>query len=231
MSRSKHTDPLAIRAKRRVQSPRDRRGVGDLSQRQRLGLLLKEMGLARPASEPATEPDIPQPRITVHRPQPGFFHPAKRSDVLRILEFGGPEAIYGIQRIEFSRTSDNGGLLHSMMGRLDVPGRIILYEQPNSPWRLTGTLSEDDVALFRRAGATVDIQSEVAATIINWPGDTLRHFMLFEVLLHEIGHHILQHNKGKRTEQIARTRDHEAFAERFAQEYRTAWFDRELSLK
>jgi hypothetical protein len=47
--------------------------------------------------------------------------------------------------------------------------------------------------------------------------------MLFDVLLHEIGHHVLQHGKGKRLVRIARTRDHEAFATRFADLYRAAW--------
>jgi len=44
--------------------------------------------------------------VTVHRPQPGFFHQARQKDVLRILEFVGSEAIYGVQRIELSRASD-----------------------------------------------------------------------------------------------------------------------------
>jgi hypothetical protein len=45
MSRSKHTDPLPIRAKRRVQSPREPRSAGDPSLRQRLGRMLKEKGI------------------------------------------------------------------------------------------------------------------------------------------------------------------------------------------
>ena len=231
MSRSKHTDPLAIRAKRRVQSPRDGRGVGDLSHRQRLGRLFKEMGVAPMSGDTGARLDQLQPRITIHRPRPGFLHPAKRSDVFRVLEFVGPEAIYGVQRIEFSRATDGDGPAHVMMGRFEAPGMITLYEQPIPPWRLTGALAKCDAILFQRAGATVEFREENAATTISWPGDTLRDFMLFEVLLHEIGHHILQHNKGKRTKQIVRTGDHEAFAGRFAQEHRTAWFDHEVSLK
>jgi Zn-dependent peptidase ImmA (M78 family) len=46
--------------------------------------------------------------------------------------------------------------------------------------------------------------------------------MLEEILLHELGHHVLQHEKGKRPERIARTRDHEAFARRFARQLRAA---------
>ncbi len=60
-------------------------------------------------------------------------------------------------------------------------------------------------------------------------GDMGLPFMIFEVFLHEVGHHILQHNMGKRTERIARTRDHEAFARRFAERYRADWFDEEMS--
>jgi hypothetical protein len=40
--------------------------------------------------------------------------------------------------------------------------------------------------------------------------------MLFDVLLHEIGHHLIQQYRGKRTARVARTRDHEACADRFA---------------
>jgi RNA-splicing ligase RtcB len=49
----------------------------------------------------------------------------------------------------------------------------------------------------------------------------LKHFMLEGVLLHELGHHVLQHYKGKRPVRIARTRDHEAAAERFASRQRS----------
>ena len=230
MSRSKHTDPLGIRAKRRVQNPWEPRSVGDLSQRQRLGRELKEMGIVHAPSDPRTQSNPFPPHVTVQRPQPGFFHPAGRTDVLRVLDFVGPEAIYGVRHIELSRTSNLEGATIPTFGQLVVPGRIILYEQPFPPWRLSGTLNEDYAILFRRAGAVVELRKEVSATIINWPGESLKFFMLFEVLLHEIGHHILQHNKGKRTAQIARTKDHEAFAERFAQQCRSAWFDHEVSV-
>ena len=69
---------------------------------------------------------------------------------------------------------------------------------------------------LERAGAVVTRLAEVGATLVDWPLDTLRRFMLEEVLLNELGHHVLQHYKGKRPQRIARTRDHEAFAARFA---------------
>jgi Zn-dependent peptidase ImmA (M78 family) len=49
------------------------------------------------------------------------------------------------------------------------------------------------------------------------------------VLLHEIGHHILQQHKGKRRPRIARTRDHEAFAARFAEKHRAKLLERRRS--
>jgi hypothetical protein len=50
--------------------------------------------------------------------------------------------------------------------------------------------------------------------------------MLEEVLLHEIGHHVLQHHTGKRPVRIARTRDHEAFAAAFAEKERAVLLKR-----
>lgn len=229
MSRSKHTDPLTIRAKRRVQSPWERRSAGDLSRRRRVGRVLKGMGIVHVSSDAGTQNKPVQPRVTVQRPQPGFFHPAGRADVLSVLEFVGPEAIYGVQHIELSRVPNTGVSALLMLGRLVVPGRIMLYEQSHPPWHISGALADGEVMLLRRAGAIVELRNEVAATIINWPGDSLRYFMLFEVLLHEIGHHILQHNKGKRSKRIARTRDHEGFAERFAQRCRSAWLGGEAT--
>jgi hypothetical protein len=57
-------------------------------------------------------------------------------------------------------------------------------------------------------------------TTVDWPGDTLRDFVLFDVLMHEIGHHIVQQYTGNRAGRVMRTRDHEAFAERFARRCR-----------
>src|SRR5947199_189734 len=62
----------------------------------------------------------------------------------------------------------------------------------------------------------------VCVTSVGWPKAMLQRFMLEEGLLHELGHHLLQHYKGKRPVRIARARDHEAFAARFAEKQRTA---------
>ena len=91
-----------------------------------------------------------------------------------------------------------------------------------SPWRLSGLLKGDVARRLERAGAVVTRLTDVGATLVDWPQDTLRRFMLEHALLHELGHHVLQHYKGKRPLRVARTRDHEAFAARFAEKQRAA---------
>jgi hypothetical protein len=56
--------------------------------------------------------------------------------------------------------------------------------------------------------------------VVSWPGDTLRRFMLGHVLAHELGHHVLQHERRLRGERAARTRDHEARADLIAARFR-----------
>jgi len=108
-----------------------------------------------------------------------------------------------------------------VFGRYEAPGRILLFEQPEVPWRLAGILNQADMNRFKRFGATVTIQPPSQITTVEWPKDSLKRFMLEGVLLHELGHHVLQQYKGKRAARIARTRDHEAAAERFASRQRS----------
>jgi len=53
----------------------------------------------------------------------------------------------------------------------------------------------------------------------------LRDFMLFDALMHEIAHHRLQQYTGKRTARIARTADHEAYADQFAAQCRAQFME------
>src|SRR5262249_32850054 len=108
-----------------------------------------------------------------------------------------------------------------------VPGRVVLYEQALPPWRLSGLVDTETAQRLEGAGAVVKLVPEVGATLVEWPVGTLRRFMLEDVLLHEVGHHVLQHHKGKRPMRIARTRDHEAFAARFAKKQRAALHKRQ----
>jgi hypothetical protein len=232
MSRTKHTDPPRIRAPRRVRAPYEARGHADRSSHRQFARVLKEAGIAPDAaavSDRAPGP-APLPRVIVKRPRTGWFHPVGRTQILGLLRFFGEECCYGISRIELLQGSGaprGDGLL---FGTLMVPGRIVLYEQPPPPWRLPGRLSAAEQERLRNAGAVVETIDETNQSIVSWPGDTLRDFMLFDVLMHEFGHHLLQHYKGKRRDRIARTHDHEALADRFAARCRALYCsDREPS--
>jgi hypothetical protein len=218
MSRTKHTVPRRIRAAKRLRAPYEPRGYADQSSRHLLARALKESGIV-PDAVSVSDRDrgpVPLPRLIVKRPRNGYFHPASKAEILELLRFFGEECIYGLRTIELLQTGRayRGGDI--LFGTLLVPSRIVLYEQPFSPWLLPGGLSSEEQQKVSRAGARVESISETTQTIVSWPGDTLRDFMLFDVLMHEIGHHLLQHHKGKRRERVARTADHEALAVRFA---------------
>lgn len=218
MSRTKHTVPRRIRAATRVRAPYEPRGYADQSSRHLLARALKESGIV-PDAVPVPDRDMrpaPLPRLIVKRPRSGYFHPASKAEILELLRFFGEECIYGLRTIELLQTGRGYRDGEVLLGSLLVPGRIVLYEQPFSPWLLPGSLSAEEQEKVCRAGARLESINEATQTIVSWPADTLRDFMLFDVLMHEIGHHLLQHHKGKRRERVARTADHEALAERFA---------------
>lgn len=205
---------------RRTRSPRDKRGVGDLSLRRRVGLQLKE-NRAACVQRPGDLRHHSRVRIIIRPPRAGFHHPAGKRDFLELLNAVGPIARYGLRSIELVRSFASFGGSTLVFGRYFPPGRVILFEQPVPPWRLPGLLQDTIVRRFERAGANVTLLADVRATLVDWPKDTLRQFMLEDVFLHELGHHVLQHYKGKRLVRIARTRDHEAFASRFVEKHRS----------
>ena len=159
-------------------------------------------------------------RVRTTRPRSGFIHPIGRPQILDVLDFFGPLAFYGLRAIEL-RHVDQEERGVPVLARLRVPGTVILYEQRASPWTIAGRLSEESLSRLRDAGAIVDIGP--SATVIDWPEGTLAKFMLFDGLLHEVGHHLIQHHSGKRTARVMRTADHERAAERFAAACRAAW--------
>jgi len=100
-----------------------------------------------------------------------------------------------------------------------VPGRIQLYDQPKPPWDLPASLPRDAATRLERAGARV--HDGVGRSTVHWPGESLRVFFLFDVLLHELGHHRVQHETGKRQVRTMRTRDHEQAASLWAERWRS----------
>lgn len=125
--------------------------------------------------------------------------------------------MYGVRGIELVRghVAPSGAML---FGQLVQPGIIRLFDQPSSPWLLQGALPHQEAQRLTEAGAM--LAERAAGVTVTWPDDTLRKFMLFGVLLHEVGHHILQFHKGKRSVRVVRSRDHEVFAENFVRRHR-----------
>lgn len=200
MARSKHTRPRRIRAAERVRDPRGARDV------------------LPPARALTT--DWPLPRIVETKPRAGFVHPASRANVVALLRFLGEPACYGLRTIALTRgTSTRPG---EELGRLVGPGEIDLYDQPPSPWLLPGQLAPEEAARLAEAGARVE-DYEGGGVAVHWTETALRDFLLLNVLLHEIGHHVLQHESRRPAVRGARTRDHEAFADRFARRWQVRW--------
>lgn len=189
--------------------------------------MIRQQGLVREVGvDLSNEADgLPVVRVRVSRCRPGFIHPIGRREIADALAFFGPLVSYGLRSIEL-RQSGGEGLGSLALARLLVPGRIVLYEQPEPPWEIRGVLSSGSRDLLERAGAMVIGGPSV--TRIEWPGDTLAGLMLFDGLMHEIGHHLIQQNTGKRTARVMRTADHERSAERFANACRRAWGEHEL---
>jgi hypothetical protein len=221
VSRSKHTDPKPIRAARRVVAPAEARGSHDPSRRRELGLAVEHLEFGAVLIRRADRP-WPGPRIVTRRATPGFHHPALKGEILRLLEAVGPLAWYGLRSIELARRPQHAPRSALAFGRYQAPGRVILFEQPLSPWHLPGLLGGEDARRLECAGASVTRLPGGTATRVDWPEGTLQRFMLDEVLLHELGHHVAQHHKGKRPARTIRTQDHETLAARFAAEQRQA---------
>lgn len=212
-----------MRAARRTDAPGRRRGA-EPGVIRRQARLLRAAGIAPVGDEVGREGRRATLRIHGVAARPGFVHPLGRPGIRELLAFVGPLATYGVRSIELARAVDDASAAVRLAG-LQVPGVVRLYEQPEPPWLLRGTLPAVAVARLERAGAAVAMSG--STTRVEWPGETLADWMRFDGLLHEIGHHLIQHHTGKRTSRVMRTADHERRAQRFADACRRAWSARE----
>jgi hypothetical protein len=171
--------------------------------------------VAQPSSQA-----FPGPRIRVSPARPGFVHPADGADVGRLLAFFGPTVLYGLRSVEMRHAVPHGrpGL---WVAALRQPGQVVLYEQPRPPWWIPGRLNEVSRQRLLRAGAVV--REAGGVTHVAWTVDALRDFMLFDGLIHELGHHIIQNDAGNGEASVMRVADHEARADAFAAACRRAW--------
>jgi hypothetical protein len=162
--------------------------------------------------------------VSVTRAPNGWFYPIDRREIHEILRFFGPEATYGLRLIRMIPPPQPSKVLR--FGSLWVPGEIRLFALLPPPWTLPGSLSDEAARRLSAAGAVIERVGGGLQTIVKWPHDTLHDFVLFDVLMHEIGHHIVQQYTGKRTGRVMRTKDHEAFADRFARRCREEYASR-----
>jgi hypothetical protein len=146
-------------------------------------------------------------------------HPADPADIVGVLTFFGPAAAYGLRGIELRQQP--AAVAGPAVAVLRVPGLVLLFEQPAPPWELCGQLTDVATARLQRAGAQV--ATAQAGTRVDWPGNTLRDFMLFDGLMHEIGHHMIQHAARKQRARAMRTADHERRADAYATRARHTW--------
>ena len=149
----------------------------------------------------------------------GYFHPLGPAEIRHALEFFGSLAVYGLESVEL-RPSAGRSARGIPIARLQVPGRVVLYEQPSPPWIMAG-LSRASISRLTKAGASVEQKLGVAH--VQWTAEALKNFVLFEGLMHEVGHHLIQQHTGKRIVRVMRTADHERRAAAFADMCRRAW--------
>ncbi len=198
MSRTLHTQPLTLRAERRLTWPQATRRTDALRLSGR--------------SEIGTSAIKKEVLIVVQRPLPGEHHPLPRQEIRAFAHQLGPQAIYGLKTIRLCRRS----ALHLdrlILGEYCVPNEVRLYSVPQSPWHLPFLLPEDAQQTMRRYGAQIANDPLRNRSTVTWADADLKQFYVCEVLAHEIGHHLLQHNRGKRPVTICRRRDHERWAE------------------
>ena len=156
-------------------------------------------------------------RVVAQKPLPGSIYPLQPQDIRAFLLSLGPSAVYGLRIIRLRQEC----LLNPsnmIFAEYVVPGEIHLYAVPAIPWRFAFVPSRTDLEAFARHGASVSIDVDTAQgqTTVFWTPNTLKSYFLVEVLAHEIGHHVLQHNRGKRQAQICRRFDHEACADLYS---------------
>ncbi|GIJ59456.1 hypothetical protein Vau01_069720 [Virgisporangium aurantiacum] len=219
-----HTDPYPLRAARRVAAPRRRRTDEPRVSRRRARFAsagFAPAGFAPAGFVPAgfapagfAPADGHRVEIRVGRPRPGFRHPATAADLARVLEFFGPPARYGLRRISLRQRAAGAGPGIRVAGYVP-PGVVVLFEQPDPPWLLAGRLPAAAGERLERAGARV--RATASHVLVEWTDRALRDFVLFDGLMHEIGHHVLDHGDRR-----MRTADHERRADAYAAACRAA---------
>lgn len=151
-----------------------------------------------------------RPRILAAKSLPDLINPLQSREVRAFLAILGPAATYGLRAIRL-RQECLFNQTNLVFGEYVVPQEIHLYAVPPSPWRLPFVPCRADLATFEYYASDLHVNTVRRQTCIVWEPDGLREFFLYVVLAHEIGHHLLQYQRGKRRAQNYRRADHEAW--------------------
>ena len=127
------------------------------------------------------------PRIVVRKPKPGCAHPLSRQLLAAILAELPIEYVVGLRTIELRHHEPHQLALGEYV---PTESTIILYAQPLATWR-RGSLTAADKRWVEAYGASV--ARSMGMWTITWarPVDAAM-FFLFEVFLHELGHHFVR---------------------------------------
>lgn len=200
MSRSLHTQQIDARAARRIADPYRTRAED-------AGLLCGRGAVMRFCPPPSKGV-----RVSASKAVPGALQPLTAADVRLSLTALGPAPVYRLRavRIRSETCLRADGMT---FGEYSAPGDIHLFSVPQSPWRLPFLLLAEDIALFTRYGARIREDHAAGRTVVAWERSGLRAFYLFEVLTHELGHHMLQSARGGKRATVCRCADNERRAE------------------
>jgi hypothetical protein len=209
VSHSLATEPIDIRAARRMAAPHAPRREHDLRRRRHPASRAWRHG-ASPIANRMVE--VPLPRVIEHGPGDGYFHPASRADVLEVLRQMPPRYLYKLRRVELWPQPTGASRGQLLLGEFLLGGRVILYAQPRTPWIIGSLLGEQEERRLRRAGARLSVDHRSCLTIVEWPLHALRDLMLRDVLPHELAHHAQQVRRHKTDMAAMRAGDHEALA-------------------
>lgn len=137
------------------------------------------------------------PRIVRRRPRPGDVHPIERKQMGGLMALVPPEYLYGLNRVELRPRVDEVGKPYGYYS----PGEkfIVLYSTPLI-WDL-GPVSEassrlDQLVFLESTGA--EVRSEQDRLMVCWAPVDLEMFYIWQVVLHELGHHYSNQWKRRR---------------------------------
>ena len=151
--------------------------------------------------------------IFANEPHPSFVQPCNPEDVREVLRACPAEFLAGLEGVFLlSGTSKQARTLKLFRYGTYAPGRVFLHAYPtrymaqhfDTPF--PPHLSRE----FTRWGA--DVAERSGKLIVRFDSSSLRRFYLYDVLLHELGHHV-DDRAFSRPDKAA-----ERFAEWFAQE-------------